>query len=126
MVWYDNGMNNKGKNTLDKGLVRCLVYQLADDGEDVYYATALEFNLTVSADDGDSAFSILREQMKAYVETARGKDAPELLNQEVDPDLERVWVGMVSNEQEREKVATALHCQPIFAATSPIPAMMPV
>ena len=73
-------------------MVRCLVYQLADDGEDIYYAAALEFNLTVSDEDGDLAFSILREQMEAYVETAREKDAPELLNQEVDSDLERVCV----------------------------------
>ena len=126
-VWYSGSMSNKkGKNTLDKGVVRCLVYQLADDGEDVYYATALEFNLTVSAEDGDSAFSVLREQMEAYVETAQEKDAPELLNQEVDPNLERMWVEMVTNEQkEGDKVATS-HCRPIHAAISSIPAMMPV
>ena len=126
-VWYSGSMSSKKeKNTLHKGVVRCLVYQLTDDGEDVYYATALEFNLTVSAEDGDSAFSILREQMEVYVETAQEKDAPDLLNQEVDPNLKRMWVEMVTNEQKEEDKVTTSHCRPTHAAISSIPAMMPV
>ena len=41
-------MKNVKENTLKEASVRCLVYQLPDD-MGIYYATALEFNLTVSA-----------------------------------------------------------------------------
>ena len=76
----------KGENTLDAGIVRCLVCQIADDGEDVYYVTALEFNLTVSAENDDLALQDLHEQVKEYIAIAREKNAPHLLNQEVDND----------------------------------------
>ncbi len=108
-------MKNR-KNTLDSGAVRCLVYQIPDDN-DIYYATALEFNLTVSADSDDVALLELREQMKEYIVTAREKNAPQILNQEVDEGLERVWLSVVHNEKQEDGLS---HLIPLLAATTPI------
>ena len=111
----------KRENTLHSGVLRCLVYQLSDDAK-VYYATALELNLTVSAESDDLALLELREQIKAYIATAREENAPELLNQKADPDLEKAWLNMTRNEEQEEESAKALQLKPLFAATSPIAA----
>ena len=111
----------KKENTLHSGVLRCLVYQLSDDAE-VYYATALELNLTVSAESDDLALLELREQIKAYIATAREENAPELLNQKADANLEKAWVNMIRNEEQEEESVEALQLKPLFAATSPIAA----
>lgn len=109
-------------NTVYSGIVRFLVYQISDD-PGVYYATALECNLTVSADNDDEALLELREQLKEYIATARKENAPELLNQNVDEDLERAWLQMTRNEGQE---AVPSHLKPLFAATSPIAAAVSV
>ena len=110
----------KKENTLHSGVLRCLVYQLSDD-PGVCYATALELNLTVSAESDDLALLELREQIKAYIATAREENAPELLNQKADANLEKAWTNMMHNEEQEEGVE-APQLKPLFAATSPIAA----
>ena len=107
----------KKENTLERGAVRCLVYQLLDD-KNIYYATALEFNLTVSAEDKYSALLDLQEQIEEYISIAREKNTPQSLNQKVDPDLEKVWFSVISNDSEQNDKSKQTHqCIPI-AATS--------
>ena len=111
------------KNTLDEGMIRCLVYQMPNDNKKIYYATALELNLTVSASDTTIALLDLQEQIKEYIATAREQKASELLNQEVDADLERAWSALIQKEEFKESDATTESLIPMFASTSPIGAV---
>ena len=109
-------------NTLETGTVRCLVYQLPDDSS-IYYATALEMNLTVSAENSDIALLELREQVKEYIATALEMKAPELLNQEIDGELEQVWTKTIGTNQEDKEEKQASPMMPVFATASPLASM---
>ncbi|MDE0243315.1 MAG: hypothetical protein OYG31_01205 [Candidatus Kaiserbacteria bacterium] len=78
-------------NSFERLVIRSLVYQILDDKEGLYYATALELNITVSAKDSRTAKATLDEQIGEYITATQDNDAPELLNQEVDKEMEQLW-----------------------------------
>lgn len=77
------------KNSFAKGIVRILTYK--EKKKEIYYATALEFNLTVSADDETVALLDLQQQIESYIQAAKDLKDKTLLNQKADPILEREW-----------------------------------
>ena len=79
----------KFKNTLQKGSVRCIVFW--DQKDKTYYASALEFNITESGDTPREALLLLFEAAAGYIEAARKFKAPNVLNQESDPEYEEMW-----------------------------------
>ena len=75
--------------------IRVLVYK--EGG--VYYASALELNITSSGDDKFLALYNLDEAVRGYIEIIQKENLSEnLLNQEVDPDLENLWNNFVQNK----------------------------
>lgn len=86
------------KNSFLKGKFRILTYKEKDT--DVYYATALELNLTVSAEDESVALLDLFNQIHEYKESVISIGDKSLLNQEVDPELEKIWNILSGNSKE--------------------------
>ena len=112
----------KTNNTLDTGVVRCLIYYSPE--EKIYYGTALELNITVSYDNEEEAWLELKEEVQDYIKEARELNAPKLLNQKVDKELEEMWQSLSNNapsdNKRMSKVVTPF--VPLYASTSPIPA----
>ena len=78
----------KYKNTLQKGLLRCLVFR----EDDVWYAVGLEFNIVDTGDTAQEALLMLLEAARGYVESARKiKARSGILNQKTDPEYEAMW-----------------------------------
>lgn len=88
---YCENMEGGPVNSFERLVIRSLVYQILDDKEGLYYATALELNITVSAKDSRTAKATLDEQIGEYITATQDNDAPELLNQEVDKEMEQLW-----------------------------------
>ncbi len=82
-------------NTFEKGQARVLLYRDNTDG--VWYATALEFNLTIDGDDKSVVLLELERAMREYVQSARELGAVQLLNQEPDPELVALWESFIEN-----------------------------
>ena len=87
------------KNTFKKRSVRVLVYQ--DKKDKTWYATALEFNLTVDATDKNVAFLELEELIKEYIKTAQKIKSVSVLNQKADPELEKIWKEAIVNKNQK-------------------------
>ena len=105
------------KNTLKEGTIRCLIYQMPE--EDIYYGVALELNLSTTSASKELVMLQLQEQVEEYIKTAQEENAPELLNQEVDAELEKMWLEMMDTEQaDREALQSPF--VPILAISSPI------
>lgn len=85
-------------NTFEKGQVSILIYR--DKIEGVWYGSALEFNLTIDADDRNTALLELDRAVKEYLQSARELNAVELLNQEPDPELLALWEAKMQNAEE--------------------------
>ena len=67
----------KYKNTLQKGLVRYVVFK----ENDIWYAAGLEFNIVESGDTPQEAILLLFEAIFGYVESAKKiKSKPNILN----------------------------------------------
>ena len=112
----------KTANTLDAGVVRCLIYYSPE--EKIYYGTALELNITVSYDNEEEAWLELKEEVRDYIEEARKLNAPNLLNQEVDKELEDMWQSLSDSASLGGKSASEMATSfvPLHASTSLIPA----
>lgn len=85
-------------NTFEKGQVRILVYR--DEAEDIWYGTALEFNLTIDGDDKNTVMLELDRAIREYIRSAREIGSVELLNQEPDPELAALWQARIDNRQD--------------------------
>ena len=101
-------------NNFEKGQVKLLVYRDNNDG--VWYASALEFNLTVDGDDKNTVLLELDRAVKEYIKSAKEIGAVELLNQEADPELLSLW--QAHNENRMTDVASPY--TPYLAATESI------
>ena len=106
-------MPKKPKNTLTHGSIRSLVYYSPE--ERLWYGAVLECNLSVSSEKSRAdAMAILHEQTAEYIRTAWEIDAPEVLNQTVDEELETLWNHLI----HRKKQPAETPLVPLFAATS--------
>ncbi len=81
------------KNTLKKGKFRILVYK--DKKENIFLATILEFNLTLSSDNKEVLLLEIQQAAKDYIESANELKAVDLLNQKVDDELDSIWRNMI-------------------------------
>ncbi len=81
------------KNTFTKGQVKVLVYKEKEGN--VWYATALEFNLTVDGDDKSTVLIELQQAIIDYMQSAREVGDDALLNQDPDPELLAIWEASV-------------------------------
>ena len=82
-------------NTFERGQVRVLIYR--DKTEDVWYATALELNLTIDGEDRSEVQLELDRAIQEYVRSARELGSVDLLNQEPDPELVALWEAQIQN-----------------------------
>lgn len=84
------------KNTLQKGSVRNIIFREGN----MWFGVALEFNIVESGDDPREVMIMLDEAIKGYVESAqKSKLRPHILNQETDPEYEKLWKLLESNKQ---------------------------
>ena len=83
-------------NTFEKGQIKILVYH--DKTEGVWYATALELNLTIDGDDKNSVILELDRAVIDYVNSAYELGTVSLLNQEPDSELLALWQAKISGE----------------------------
>jgi hypothetical protein len=81
-------------NTFAKGRVRVLVYKERD--QDIWYATVLEFNLTVDGHDKSEVIIEIQQAIKDYAASARELNDERLLNQDPDPELLLLWNSATS------------------------------
>lgn len=84
-------------NTFGRGQVKILVYR--DNAEGVWYASALEFNLTVDGDDKTTVLLELNRAISEYIKSAQEIGSVELLNQEPDAELLSLWQAHTENRQ---------------------------
>ncbi len=83
------------KNTLQKGSVRNIIFREGN----MWFGVALEFNIVESGDDPREVMILLDEAIKGYVESAqKSKLRPIILNQEADPEYEKLWKILESNK----------------------------
>lgn len=94
-------------NTFQQGRVRVLVYR--DKAEGIWYATALELNLTIDGEDRHVVQLELDRAIREYVQSARELDSEELLNQEPDPELVALWEAQIDNRTESVESPYATH-----------------
>lgn len=83
-------------NTFENGQLRVLVYKEKDN--DVWYATALELNLTVDSVDKASVTLELYQAIGDYIQSAKEVGDETLLNQVPDPEIVALWKQRISNE----------------------------
>lgn len=86
------------KNTFTEGQIRVLVYKERD--ADVWYASALEFNLTIDGNDRSAVFVELDQAIRDYIQSAREIGDVSILNQEPDPELLMMWNTNIGNDNE--------------------------
>ena len=77
------------KNTFKNGQVKVLVYRERDTN--IWYASALEFNLTIDGDDRSAVLIELQTAINDYIASAREIGDESLLNQDPDPELIDLW-----------------------------------
>jgi hypothetical protein len=87
-------------NTFKKGSVKVLVYQ--ERSTNIWYASALEFNLTFDGNDKKSVLSELQLAISDYITSAREIGDESLLNQEPDPELLALWEADIHQEISEE------------------------
>lgn len=92
------------QNTFDQGKIRVLVYRERD--ADVWYASALEFNLTIDGNDKTAVFIELNQAIRDYLQSAREIGDVSLLNQEPDPELLAMWHANIQNSIKEEKTSS--------------------
>ncbi len=82
------------KNTLNKGLVRCIIFKEGD----TWYGVALELNIVEEGQDPLVVQASLYQAIKGYIQTARKfKMRPISLNQKSDKEYEELWRVLESN-----------------------------
>lgn len=88
----------KHRNTLQKGALRCLVFQ----EDDAWYAVGLEFNIVESGDTPQEALLMLFEAAQGYLESAQKiKARPAILNQRTDAEYEERWQDARESKADR-------------------------
>ena len=81
-------------NTKDDGKIRILTYKEGN----LYYSSAFELNITSSGEDKYLAMYNLDEAIKGYIDFAKIENMNnEVLNQNTDPDLEKMWADFQNN-----------------------------
>lgn len=95
------------ENTFEKGQIKILVYR--DKTEGVWYGTALEFNLTIDEEDKNTVLFELDRAIKDYLTSARSIGDVNLLNQEPDPELLKLWQARIENRPEDIESPYATH-----------------
>lgn len=76
------------KNTLRSGHVRNVIFR--EKGS--FYGAALEFNIVEQGDSPQEVMLLLDSAVKGYVESAqKNKLSISVLNQEIDPEYEKLW-----------------------------------
>ena len=92
------------KNTFTQREVKILTYK--EKKSDAWYATALEFNLTVDGDNSNDVIAQLYDQIEEYIISARELDDMSLLNQEPDPNLLEMWQQNlnINNNTSKKKI----------------------
>lgn len=81
-------------NTKNHGKIRIIIYR----EDSLYYASALELNITSSGEDKNLAMYNLDEAIKGYIDFAKLENMDyEVLNQSTDPDLEKMWTAFQNN-----------------------------
>ena len=94
----------KAKNTLQKGSVRYIVF----NEDAAWYAAGLEFNIVESGDTPQEALLLLFEALKGYLVSARKiKARPIILNQETDPEYEKMWKQRESGKETVHPIYTS-------------------
>ncbi len=82
------------KNTLEKGSVRYVVFK----ENNVWYAVGLEFNIVESGDTPQESLLLLFEALIGYIEAARKIKFKNVLNQEIDPEYEKMLINNKSKK----------------------------
>ncbi len=101
----------KHRNTLQKGVLRCLVLREGD----VWYVVGLEFNIVVEAAHPMEALLLLHEAAAGYLESTRKvKMRPHVLNQKPDPEYEKMWQEYWDGKL-KEKYESVVRALPIFS-----------
>lgn len=85
-------------NTFNKGQVRVVVYKERDN--EVWYATALELNLTVDSDNKSSVVLELEQAVVDYIQSAQEIGDVTLLNQTPDPEILELWEKRMNNQTD--------------------------
>jgi len=89
------------KNTLQKGVARCIIFK----EDDTWYGVALELNIVEQGDDPQEVMASLFEAVSGYVETARKlKMRPFALNQKPDKEYEKLWNNLAENKIDNKNV----------------------
>lgn len=89
------------KNTLKRGVVRCIIFK----EEDTWYGVALEFNVVEQGDNPQEVMASLFEAVSGYVETARKLKMRTLaLNQKPDKEYEELWKNLNKNKMANKNV----------------------
>lgn len=85
-------------NTFASGQIKILVY--CDEAVGIWYATALELNLTIDGEDKNSVVLELDQGIMDYVASAQSLGEVALLNQEPDPELLAMWYAKIQNKTD--------------------------
>ncbi len=93
------------KNTFTHGQIKVLIYKERES--DVWYASALEFNLTVDGNDRSAVFVELDQAIRDYIQSAREIGDVSILNQEPDPELAAMWNANIQNTPETNESVTS-------------------
>ncbi len=81
-------------NTKENGRIRVITYR----EDNLYYASALELNITSSGEDKYLAMYNLDEAIRGYIDFAKSENIDnEVLNQSIDADLENMWINFQNN-----------------------------
>ena len=92
------------KNTFSHGQIKVLVYKERES--DIWYASALEFNLTIDGTDKTAVFVELDSAIKEYLQSAQEIGDMSLLNQEPDPELLAMWNANIGITPMQDSVAS--------------------
>ena len=83
------------RNTYQKGRVRNIIFKEGN----TWYGVALEFNIVEFGNDPREVMILLDEAMRGYIKSAcKAKLSLSVLNQEADPEYEKLWKTVESKE----------------------------
>lgn len=91
----------KFKNTPTKGKVRLIIFRDNSEGENAWYGVALDFNIVVSAENKEQAYTLLIEVIDGYLHVARtikGLNDFSVLNQTPEKTYLDLWESLVDEK----------------------------
>jgi len=91
----DHSIGDMNLKNLAKNNIRCIVFR---EGK-IWYGTALELNIVESGDTAREAMLLLFEAIVGYLESAEKINGSSVLNQEADPEYERMWQSLASEKK---------------------------